>query len=83
VLLNGDMADWGETLTKRVDRPVLDKTGLSAGTYKFMLGFDKKGEDSPDIFGAVEQDLGLHLEPGRAKLDMLVVDHADRVPKDN
>lgn len=83
VLLNGDMATWGETLAKSVDRPVLDKTGLGVGTYKFLLAFDKKGEDFPDVFGAVEQELGLHLEPGRAKVDILVVDRADRVPKDN
>jgi uncharacterized protein (TIGR03435 family) len=85
LLLSGDMARWGETLTAQVDRPVIDNTGLS-GSYSFMLGFEKlnkEGSAFPDVFGAVEQQLGLKLEPQRAKIEMLFIDHADKVPQDN
>jgi len=76
-----------------VDRPVVDKTGLS-GTYSFTLdwtlpdragGADSpKGDDQwPSIFGALQEQLGLKLEPGRARREVLVVDSAEKVPTEN
>jgi len=37
----------------------------------------------PDLKAAVQQNLGLRLAPGKANLDVLVIDKADKVPTEN
>jgi uncharacterized protein (TIGR03435 family) len=68
-------------------RTVVDKTGLS-GSYRATMTFDPMAvlrgnaaprPDSPSsIFTAVQEQLGLKLEPGKMKLPILVVDHIER-----
>jgi uncharacterized protein (TIGR03435 family) len=73
-----------------LDRPVLDKTGLT-GNFDFDLSwtpnetqFGGKGAsmpadpDSPDIFTAVQEQLGLRLESQRDPVDVLAIDHAEK-----
>jgi bla regulator protein BlaR1 len=63
---------------RSVGRPVIDKTGLS-GVYSFNLVFStKEGDEKPSIFTAVQEQLGLRLEPARAPLELLVVDHLEK-----
>ena len=72
------------TLSLQVGRTVLDMTGLT-GNYDFTLqwfpGSPKDADKSPatgsSIFQAVQQQLGLKLEPKTAPLEMLVVDQAE------
>ena len=75
-------------LSRQLKQPVLDLTGLQ-GFYDVHLEWAAGDPSStetgdpdplPDIFGAVEQQLGLHLESARTPIDILVIDHADRVP---
>jgi uncharacterized protein (TIGR03435 family) len=75
---------------------VLDKTGLD-GSYDFTLEFagrfqsganppplpEGEMDTAPTLFVALQQQLGLRLEAKKAKLDLLVVDHAHRVPTEN
>ena len=73
-------------------RPVVDFTGL-AGTFDLTL--DWKPEDIPDgspapdnhsdasIIAAIEEQLGLRLEPRKVSLDVLVVDRASKTPTEN
>ncbi|HEY1754954.1 MAG TPA: TIGR03435 family protein [Bryobacteraceae bacterium] len=73
---------------------ITDKTGLT-GQYDFKLEFstarlqagpDATGSASgsaPDVFTAVEKQLGLKLEKAKVQLDVLVIDHLDRQPDDN
>jgi uncharacterized protein (TIGR03435 family) len=70
------------------DRPVIDRTGL-AGTYKLRIEatpeFRINRNPQPDdlsIFTAVQEQLGLKLEPSIAALDVLVIDSAQR-PSEN
>jgi uncharacterized protein (TIGR03435 family) len=59
-------------------RPVLDRTGLSA-KYGIELNFSRQdGDDRPSIFTAVQEQLGLKLEAGRAPVEMLVIDHIEK-----
>jgi len=45
---------------------------------------DSAAESGPlDIFRALEQQLGLKLEPAKEPLEILIVDHAERVPTEN
>lgn len=69
-------------------RPVINQTGLE-GPYAFVLQYaqmdtaSSQPDSAPDIFGAVQQQLGLKLEPAKAPVQTLVVDSANRVPSAN
>ena len=72
-----------------VDHPVIDKTGLK-GVYNYSLDFETRplsaakaeGEapepDSPDIFTALEKQVGLKLEAGRGAVRHLVIDAIEK-----
>lgn len=75
-------------LTSHVGRTVIDNTGLN-GRYKVDLNWapdDQAGAgdtaNSPSIFTALREQLGLKLEPAKGKVEMLVIDHMDR-PSEN
>lgn len=78
-------------LSGKVGRIVIDKTGL-AGIYTFAVtyaadsdpaSFASASEPSgPSIFTAVEEQLGLKLEPAKGPVPVLVVDSIDR-PSEN
>lgn len=72
-------------------RPVLDKTGVE-GRYGYFLMYTpvpaqsadgRAGSGAPDFFTAVEQELGLKLEPKKESIEVLIVDHAERIPTEN
>ena len=79
-------------LTRRMDHPVLDQTGLN-GTYDYTLDLsglaEFSGQPNPDasgmsIFAAVEHDLGLKLEARKKQpIAVLVVDAVSKVPTAN
>jgi uncharacterized protein (TIGR03435 family) len=74
---------------------VVDRTGLT-GEFDFTLEFAGAGFPAnsplgtpadewpgPTLFAALEKQLGLKLEKTKAKLDVLVIDHADKIPTEN
>jgi uncharacterized protein (TIGR03435 family) len=76
-------------LTRRLDRPVLDQTGLNG---KFDYTIDLAGlpgpQNSPDnpapsIFTTIQRDMGLKLEARKEPISVLVVDQASKVPTAN
>jgi uncharacterized protein (TIGR03435 family) len=77
-------------LTRRLDRPVLDQTGLT-GRYDFTvdlsgLGFngrDPEDTSAPSIFTTVQRDLGLRLEARKEPIGILVIDSASKTPIEN
>jgi uncharacterized protein (TIGR03435 family) len=75
------LVGWFSNLNE-VDRPVVDQTGLP-GRYDFMLEWsnsfagDALDSTLPSIFTAIREQLGLKLEPRRAPLEILVIDHAE------
>lgn len=67
-------------LTSGAGRPVIDRTGLD-GQFSFTLDFvpDTAAEaDLPGLITAVQEQLGLRLEPAKAPIDVLVIDEAAR-----
>jgi uncharacterized protein (TIGR03435 family) len=80
------MAELATGLASGAGRPVIDKTGLT-GSYSFSLEWTLDGTPAdvatgPSLFTAVEEQLGLKLEPAKAPTEMLVIDHAEK-PTEN
>jgi uncharacterized protein (TIGR03435 family) len=88
-----------DLLSQSLDRYVLDSTGLKAiydldlqWTPDEASALPGAGEapqplsltsDRPNLFLAIQQQLGLKLESGRAPVKVVVVDHVERVPTAN
>jgi len=58
--------------------PKLTATGTGADA-----GASTDGESGPSLFAAVEQQLGLKLEVRKGPVEVIVIDHAERVPAQN
>jgi len=80
---NTSMSDLASMLLFSVDRPIVDGTGLK-GRYDFKLQWttDEGKTTTPDappgLFTAIQEQLGLKLEPTKAMADVLVVDKVER-----
>ena len=70
-----------------IDRRVIDETGL-AGTFDFDLKWTSLssraptpavGDDSPSIFVALQEQLGLKLEPVDGPREVIVIDHVEHL----
>jgi uncharacterized protein (TIGR03435 family) len=72
------------------DQPVTNNTGLT-GLYDITLhalvGSNPPGADAanapPTLIDAVQDQLGLRLVPKKSLLDVMVVDHVEKVPTEN
>jgi uncharacterized protein (TIGR03435 family) len=92
---NVTMQEFASVLQRAIlDRPVVDKTGLS-GRYNFDLEWTPDesqfsgqlppgAPDSakPGLFAAVQQQMGLRIEATRGPLETLVIDRLDK-PSEN
>ncbi len=67
-------------------RPVVNQTGLE-GLYRINLAFSTTAvltdvkieqESGPDIRTALAEQMGLRLEPMRAPVEMLIIDHIEK-----
>jgi uncharacterized protein (TIGR03435 family) len=71
-----------EELSKIAGRVVVDKTGLD-GRYDFKLQWTPDDavagdNDPPTLFTAIQEQLGLKLEPAKEPVPVLVIDHVDQ-----
>jgi uncharacterized protein (TIGR03435 family) len=93
ILPNGiDMRDAGiATLAHALSSqgaaggPVIDKTGIQ-GEYDITLHYAtvrSPNSNLPDIFTALQEQLGLKLVAQKVPVDTLVIDHVDKVPTEN
>ncbi|HEX3571900.1 MAG TPA: TIGR03435 family protein [Acidobacteriaceae bacterium] len=88
VLYNATMASLGTLMSQLLNRPVVDKTGLTEA-YDITLTPDfSQGPDgeSPDrtmvMISALQEQLGLKLEAAKDQVETLVVDHVEK-PSEN
>jgi bla regulator protein blaR1 len=82
-------------LSDRVARTIVDNTGLT-GNYNFTLKWMPDADkapglglpepsataDGPSLFTAIQEQLGLKLEPAKGPVEILVIDHVEK-PSDN
>ena len=79
----GTVEQLARQLSNTARRPVVDKTGLTEH-YAFKLDWlpaDRPpgpDSDTPDVFTAVREQLGLRLEPAKTSIQMLNMDWAER-----
>jgi uncharacterized protein (TIGR03435 family) len=82
-----------------IHQPVIDASGLegkydftltfsaditaSALTATEGAGLPQSGDSGPTIFKAIEEQLGLKLEPRRIAVNLFVVDHVEKDPSEN
>jgi uncharacterized protein (TIGR03435 family) len=87
------MAQIADALSEPLQRQVLDKTGLK-GRYDFRIditAYMSPGGDGSQpqldpialIFNALQGQLGLKVEAGKDKVDVLVIDAVNRTPTEN
>jgi len=77
------MDDVVRVLSSAMDRPVLDRTGLT-GFYDLTLEFARDPaaavaeSNAASIFTAVQEQLGLKLESSKGPIEMFVINGVDR-----
>jgi uncharacterized protein (TIGR03435 family) len=89
-MLRTTIDNFAETLGHKLSKPVVDETHMQ-GVYNVTLTYTPdRGESGklstdtgPSIFTALEEQLGLMLEARKVPVEMLVVDHCEKVPTGN
>ena len=86
------MHDLARLLASQLQTVVSDETGLTA-KYDFTVtyaGGEEPGvaraeaaEPRPDLFAALRGQLGLELEKKKVGVEVLVIEHMERVPRGN
>ena len=73
-------AEFMRELSVRVGRQVVDRTGLS-GRWDFFVTFAPDGSpdpDAPQLFTALQEQLGLKLEASRGPINVFVIGRLER-----
>lgn len=88
---DASMQDFTESFGDFMDRPVLDRTGLK-GNFDFTLEWESEPDEpsssgpgflasrihtGPAMFKAIEEELGLKLQPTKGPVEVLVIDHVE------
>jgi uncharacterized protein (TIGR03435 family) len=72
-------------LADQVGRPIVNRTGLT-GRYDIDFRFAPSDTDTspqsdatvPSVFTAIQEQLGMRLQPAKAPVEVLVIDHIER-----
>jgi uncharacterized protein (TIGR03435 family) len=84
------MAGLADLAARELGVTVADKTGLD-GVYDFELRWVRDDTSAtsaaaaglPSLFSALEETLGLRLQPQKVPVEIIVVDHVERAPTEN
>jgi uncharacterized protein (TIGR03435 family) len=87
-----EMGDFARTLAGMLRRPIVDRTGIE-GSFEVRMSFDQGGtrrlaglpasvpdgtvSEFPSLFAALQEQLGLKLEPERVPVRVVVVEHVE------
>lgn len=87
VATNATMDRFAEILSRQMDFPVVNRTGLD-GVFNVKLQWTPEStrapqpEDGPSIYTAIQEQLGLRLHAQKLPIEVLVIDHAEK-PTEN
>jgi uncharacterized protein (TIGR03435 family) len=79
------LSTFAKMLSRPLGAPVVDKTGIE-GNYEIDLKYAPKEDPSselPSLVTALEEQMGLRLEPEMIPVEFVVIDHLDKVPVEN
>jgi uncharacterized protein (TIGR03435 family) len=81
---NVSMKGFAGTLGRRLDREVIDNTGLTGGYDLTLEWAPNPSADSaePSLFTAMQEQLGLKLESTKGPVEVIVIDNIER-PTEN
>jgi uncharacterized protein (TIGR03435 family) len=88
VATNASMDRFAEILSRQMDRPVVNQTGLQ-GVFNLTLQWTPDSGrpanpqngaaiEGPSIFTAIQEQLGLRLRAQKVPVEVLVIDHAEK-----
>jgi uncharacterized protein (TIGR03435 family) len=85
ILQGMTLSQLAHALSRESGRDVVDRTALK-GKYDIHLKFSPEqgpstavpADEEPSIFAALEEQLGLRLEPTKGRVEYLVIDHVER-----
>lgn len=76
--------EFASFLSDRLRRTVIDKTGIQT---RFALNLEYRNNDDdttrPSIFGAIQEKMGLSLKAAKGPVEILVIDHVEKMPSAN
>jgi uncharacterized protein (TIGR03435 family) len=87
IYTSATMKDFAMGMNFFMDRPVVDQSGLT-GKYDFRVRYtndEVRATDPnapPGMFTAIQEQLGLKLQPEKTATDVLAIDHVER-PSEN
>ena len=75
------LEEFTKTLRLLLDHPVIDKTGIT-GRFNIRIQFSPMGAEPfdsdparpPSLFTALQEQVGLKLEPAKGSVETLVID---------
>lgn len=75
---------FADYLATDLKMPVLDKTGI-AGDFDITVQYSRNPDanSAPSVFTALQDELGLKLQPAKVPVEILVVDHVEKSPTAN
>lgn len=84
------MVRFADLMARETGEMVADSTGIQ-GVYDFELRWARDDQPSdtpatetaPSLFTAIQETLGLRLKPEKVPVEVIVVDHMERVPTEN
>jgi uncharacterized protein (TIGR03435 family) len=79
------MERLADHLARQLNQPVSDMTDIR-GVFNIELSYkesDNQDDSEPSIFTAIQEQLGLRLEARKVPVDVVVVDHVERIPAEN
>lgn len=94
-LQKASMKEIVDSISRQVDRPVIDNTGLSGAfngelqwtpdddTANAETGSSASSDAGPSIFTALQEQFGLKLVPQRGPVEVLVIDRVEKLPTEN
>ncbi len=86
-LSHASMVTLSRVLANVADRPVVDATGLK-GLFDFTLDWTPDAnqpsatDSGPSLYTAIQEQLGLRLEPRKSPFEFIVIDSVER-PSEN